>query len=361
MFDDVGLAVSLPARELGPVVLPGSLFEAGQLADAPVSPELALALRLVAEACARRGSRLVCLARPEIFVGPAAQAWLAERLGGIANHLCLSDGATIRVVAGLHNHVFLYRPGLRASAEAFRQLARRAPELLAGMASQVNTAFRVPLGAGARPPSLLLLPAAADPPAPGGGLLACYFTPGGAEHCANWIVAKGAVSADALAGFARATYLPLTEAALAERAFCETLVGLVARACFDPAACLLLRLPVLDSPAASLADRLAAALAGFARGRGQLPQVPPRNVFFLAGDLDAAVPQGLAMPVALVMPESFDFWRHPAAFYARFAAATVLAAAARRHEQAGLAALLGRALGRKPELRWLTPEIPEPA
>jgi hypothetical protein len=356
MFDDIGLAVSLPARELGQAALPGSVFEARHLAGAPISSELAAAIGLVQQACAQRGGRMLFIARPEIFIDPVTLAWLGERLGGIVHHLCISDGAAIRVIPRLHNHLFLYRLGLQANADAFGRLARRAPELLAGLETQVNTTFRFAVGAtSASPRSVLLQPQDEAAPGRNGGLFRCYYTPGPIERCAEWILARGAVPADACAGFARASYLPLTEAALADRAFCDVLAGLVAGSYFDPAACLLLRLPVLPSPAASVADRLAAALAGLARAGGQVPRVPAPNVFFLADDLDAAT-AGTTMPIDLMMPDSFDFWRHSARFYSRFATAAVLIAAARRRERARLASLLGRALGQTPQLRWLRPD-----
>lgn len=121
--------------------------------------------------------------------------------------------------------------------------------------------------------------------------------------------------------------------------------------------------PVSTAPMpATVAERLAVALAGLERGRAALPPVPARRVFFLAADLDAALPGLLrgAAPLDLMMPESFDFWRHPPGFYARFAAVTLLLPAARKPARGRLAALYAQALGRAPALRWLAPEHPEP-
>ncbi len=361
IFDEHGLAVSLPAGEVAKLSLSGSLFSAADLAAAPVSPGLLRAVQLVEAASAKRGGRLVFIARPEVFTDPVTLGWLGERLHGIGNHLCITDGGAVRVLPGLRNHMFFYQPGLHANAEAFGRLCWRAPELIAGLGVQINSAARVQLGeTSVGPASQLLMPqtgAAADP----AELFGFCITPGPAERAASWMLARGPVDPAPLTGFARAAYLPLTETALSEPVFCDAAADHVAATFFDPAACLLLRLPELASGNTTLADRLAFAVARLSRGRVALPRVPAGNIFFLTGDPDPALLDGLGAAPALTLPGSFDFWRHPTAFYSRFASIAVLGLAARRRAYGPLATLLTKALGRKPELRWLKSDHDEHA
>ena len=370
IFDEHGLAVSLPAVEMAKLTLSGSLFSAAELAAAPVSPDLLRAVQLVEAANAKRGGRLVFIARPEVFTDQVTLAWLNERLDGIGNHLCITGGSTVRVLPGLRNHMFCYRPGIQANSEALRRLCWRAPELIAGLGVQINSAMRVQLGGtSVGPGSQLLMPQTDAPPAAGADLPELFgfcITPGPAERAASWMLARGPADTAARTGFARAAYLPLTETALSEPVFCDAVADSVAAAFFDPAACLLLRLPELAAPgptvsSAPLADRLAFAVARLSHGRVALPRVPAGNIFFLTGDPGPALLDGLGVPPALVLPESFDFWRHPTAFYGRFASIAVLGLAARRRAYGPLSALLTKALGRKPELRWLKSDHDEHA
>jgi hypothetical protein len=245
--------------------------------------------------------------------------------------------------------VFFYRLGARENSEAFRWLAHRAPGFLAGLASQVNTAFRFQVADGfARPPTQLLQPLhqpSGDPT----DLLVFY-------HDVEWIIERGATKVDTSQGIQRTTYVPLTETALADQTFCNVIAALVAETYFDPSACVLLRLPTLPARTATLADRLAAAIMPLQQAKPRLPRVPSPGVFFLADDVSTAMLRALGAPATLLMHESFDFWRHPAAFYRSFASARVFAPLVLRGARAALVDLLSAALGCRPEISWLKPE-----
>ena len=141
MWDDGPLAVSLPVRELGRTPLPGSVFGAAALVEAPLSEPLRRALALVSSAARRGGAELLFVARPEIFIYGEGLTWLRATLGPARRHLSLSDGTAVKLIPGLSNHVFFYGLSRRDDSGALRQLMRRAPELLGQFDSQLNTAL----------------------------------------------------------------------------------------------------------------------------------------------------------------------------------------------------------------------------
>ena len=177
MFSAAGLAVSLPGAELDELDLPGSVCGPEPVLAGELSAELRAALLLVLEACRRRRVPVQVVARPEIFTHGEAERWLRARLGRVVEHLCLSDGTTIKRLSGCRTHVFFYQLGRHANYAALRRLSERAPELVACVESQVNTALS--LGAGARiftPPSVVLTTVDTPRP-PAGPAAAVLFQP----------------------------------------------------------------------------------------------------------------------------------------------------------------------------------------
>lgn len=122
-----------------------------------LDPALRLALRLVVAHADAAQLRLRFVARPEIFTHCRARAWLDANIGDVADHLILTDGATLKTLPGLRNHMFFYPRGVPAREAALRHLVTLAPELFAGLASQVNGALFFRLGAEPVSPPLRLL------------------------------------------------------------------------------------------------------------------------------------------------------------------------------------------------------------
>src|SRR5579862_3236976 len=96
-----GLLVSLPAKELDAFCPTGSIFKDTELRNTPLSVELRLALDVARQACAKRRVPLLIVARPEIFTHGLPLKWLRDRLGGVEDHLCISDGTAVRPIPQL--------------------------------------------------------------------------------------------------------------------------------------------------------------------------------------------------------------------------------------------------------------------
>ncbi len=358
MFAAPGLAVSLPARELAEDPPPGSLFGTEHLAEARISSDLRVAVGLIDTACRRRNLPLVFVARPEIFTHSASLAWLQGKLGGVENHLCISDGMAIRVVPSMRNHMFLYRQGIQANTDAFGRLMRRAPELISTLRAQVNTAYGVRLGQQRLAPPTVVIAGESGQPAQAAELYRFYLNRHTAPQSALLSIAAGPLGPDHIAAFTRIVYVPLTEVAARDRAFAQVLGPLLLAAYFDPATCVLLRLPQLAAPLVPVSERIAVALAGLCVAPCTIPRVLADNILYVTEDPGADWLHGAGATVDLVAHESFDFWRHPIDFYGRCRAITIHASARRRGDRGGVRAALAGLLGRAPDLRWLPRDDP---
>jgi hypothetical protein len=228
--------------------------------------------------------------------------------------------------------MFLYRQGIQANTEAFGRLMRRAPELISTLRAQVNTAYGVRLGQQRLAPPTVVIAGEPGPPPAAPELYRFYLNRHAAAQSALLSVAAGPLGRDHIAAFARIVYVPLTEVA---------------------ARGVLLRLPLLAAPMAEVSERIAVALAGLCVAQCAIPRVLADNIVFVTEDAAADWLYRADATVDLVAHESFDFWRHPIAFYGRCRAITIHASGRRRGDRGGLRAALAGLLGRAPELRWL--------
>jgi len=159
------LAISLPSQELAGFVPSGSVFSPRELSRASLSPLLQGALGIVRRHCAVNNVPILMIARPELFQHGESLRWLFDRLAKVRDHLIFSDGKTVRPLPAMRNHLWLYQIGLETSANDFERFRSAAPELVANMDSQVNTALpSQPVGATLRPPPTLLQARAATKP-----------------------------------------------------------------------------------------------------------------------------------------------------------------------------------------------------
>jgi hypothetical protein len=320
-FAGGSLVISLPAAEIAPLDLPGSVMTPDQALALPVSRTLACALRLIETHCQARGVRTRYLARPEIFTHGSSAAWLRERLGDVAHHLCITDASTVKHVEGCRTHIFLYRLAHNDSYASFARLCRRAPALLGPVASQVNTRFAWGTAPHRHLPVPVYLRALQPPPPPPVLLYPFQFTPYLTEETAARILHAKALALDGLPPAAHTRYLPLTETSLQDTEFAGAAARLIRAAFVHPATNLILRLPN-ERPGETLAARIAATLTALAATGIILPRNTPANIFFATGDL----PGDPALPgLSIVLHESFEFWRHTDAFYQ--AAQSVMVAA----------------------------------
>jgi hypothetical protein len=351
LFATDRLAVSLPAAEIATLHLPGSVMTASQVQALHVSHALGCAIALIEAHCAARAVTTSYLARPEIFTHGASAAWLRDRLGGVTEHLCISDGSTVKHVVGCRTHMFLYRTTHTDSYESFGRLCRRTPGLLARVETQVNSRFAWDAAGRRQRPQPVYLHAPAPPETAPAAAYKFQFKPYLADETSQRIAEADPVALEALPPAAQTIYIPLTETSLADAAFARHVAGLIRAAFVQPHARLLLRLPD-ERPGETLAARIAACLKALAATRVVLPRNTPPNICFVTADLTAAT----APPnLFITLPEDFDFWRHPQRFYA--AATSITVAASRTHaaDPEFLPLDVTPIYGPRATRQWLTP------
>lgn len=346
MFSGPNICVSLPAKDITALSLSGSVFEPRELDHATLSPDLRDAIDLIQVATEAGGGTMRCLAHPEIFTHGDSLAWLRATLGDARDHVCISDGSGIRVVPGMDNHVFFYALGRAAHLEAAQRLFKRAPELFSSLTSQINTAIRVrgftSVGA---PPTLHIQPD--DTPAgPPPRMLAFYVNPVSPAESADRILARPPlVFADV--GDSPLILVPLTQVAIADRAFMDHVAQLVRKAYFETSVRMVLGLPPPDGADQSDSDRLFRVIDAFSRAKAAIPRVPAANVAFSSAPFPHLEP--LPAGSTLLAHDSVEVWRTSAAYLRRFDVTQVAKARGQRFE-IGAARLLANVLGRPPKI-----------
>ena len=325
MFARAGLAISLPGAELAALDLPGSVTEPKAVLADRLSVELRAALLLVLGACRRRRVPVRVVARPEIFTHGNAERWLRTQLGNIVQHLCISDGTTIKHLPGCRTHVFFYRLDRHDNYAALQRLSVRAPELMACVSSQINSALSLGVGAHRFVPEPLYLTRAEAFPRPPARLMPFFFNKHSAEDSANRIEQRGAVALAQIPEHAEILYLPLTETALHDTDFARTVAEVVAEAFYRPQHLLVLRLPSVEAAPRALAAQMAAILPRLRDTGVTIPRSCPPNVLLATDDLAEDSPLLAAGRWTMMFHESFDFWRHTEAFYRRADRVVVMA------------------------------------
>ena len=287
MLDDGALAVSLPALELAAFRPPGSIFSADDFAAAEFSPALSLAVDLVTGICRESGFEPTFVARPEIFTHGESRAWLAKRLGGVKDHLALSDGTTIRLIPGLRNHVFLFGLGRTADGEALQRLERRAPELFGSLRSQVNTALQ--FGKRRETPAPLAIAGvdALAPEAP--QFMRVAINADSVEDSFGRTLKTGALVRPARR-FSQLEYVALTETSLNDRGFAKAIAEKLNHVYFDAHRGLILRAPPNAGASSKVEDRIRAVVAALVSARARVPLGGRRQR--AAGDAATSPPTG---------------------------------------------------------------------
>jgi hypothetical protein len=354
LFGLSGLLVSLPAKELRDFAPSGSVFGTAELRDVLISDELRSALDLTQQVCARQRTRLLSVVRPEIFTHGATLEWLRGRLGGIQDHLCISDGTAVRPIPELRNHIFLYGLGKHEHAIAFKRLSHWAPELLAGMDSQVNTCLSFRVGRKLiSPPSVLVQVAERNVGLPSPRYF-IYGRGASIEISVERTVAKEAQLNRLARNCRHITYVPMTETALLDRTFATAVARAISRSYSEPSRCVLLRLPRLAAAAGTVQDRLKATLEALRAAGLKHPRVPSSSLMFVTADPAAASLAALSASLDLLMHPSFEFWCHPRDYYDAFQGLLVFDSTASNPNRVALHDLLTSAFGRRPELRPAT-------
>ena len=338
----------MPAHDLREADIPGSLFDAAQLQHLALPGDLRRAFELVSAGC----KKPLAMTRPEMFTHGTARRWLDDRLGAVRTHVCLSDGSVVKVIDGLENHVFFFRPEQLKQGAALRNLLAWAPEIFAQLRSQINSFH------GAKvndrlivPPTSLLFPkrarAAAVPE-----FFEFFVNSHSGLESARHIIDEGAVAAPELNEFSEVHYIPFTESSTADPAFSKALAQKIAAAYFNPGHCLLIRLPALHDHVPGLLQQITVALEALSRLGIVMPKVPARNIFLARDDVPESYFDTRHARLSFMFDGSFDFWRYTQAFYKRLRGVTYWLGSARESSKSvtrGFSKILGRpATGRQP-------------
>ena len=350
-----GLVVSLPARELASFRPSGSVFEEGELRKAVFSEELSCALAAIKQLCASRKLPLRFLARPEIFTHGDLLTWLSVRLEGIKDHLCVSDGHTVRPIPSMRNHLFLYRTSSYANCRAFQRLNQCAPELLGSMTSQVNTALVFGQGAkSASPSSVLLQVGQRQRAGVASARYHAYMTHPDIEVSVARTLASNVSPVTALRSARRVMYVPMTTSACHDQEFSKVVAEQVSACLADESRGCVIRLPSpADSGDYPVALKLLLKALQSAKARGSLKHRPA--VVLTGADWIAQRPSALTCAVDLALHASYEFWKHPRECYGYFHDITVFSPGASGTHEAELRKLLSPALDRQHTLHLLEP------
>jgi hypothetical protein len=347
VFLEGPLVISVPARELANLNVPGSVFDIGVLRGAKISSELQVGIELIAAFDFESGAspNVRCIARPEIFTHGASLASLMKRLEGVREHICFTDGTALKLVPGLRNHLFAY--GLQAHQRFvdFKKLTRRAPELLGQFNTQINSFHRVARDGVAFEPSPWLLSNANGGSEAPAWFHEFYLNPHSVEDSAERMLGWGTLDPPSFAEYAKIQYVPLTECAAYDEQFQQLLADIIVKTYFDPTACLLMRLPPVGT---EITDTMRVMLTGIRGAHRRLPQTRAGNIFFLSGDIDSGILAELGSRLSWCVHHSVDFWRHPVSAYA--ASAQIIVFLDRQWTRASEAAknLLAQAFGQAP-------------
>jgi hypothetical protein len=236
----------------------------------------------------------------------------------------------------MENHVFFYRMGQASSVAGVLRLRRRAPELLASLATQVNTALNLVRGQTRRPVTTIL-PVTTDGDA---GLFLPFFAPSlQVDRDARILAGQEPV---ALPTSQSLTYASASDAALQSIPFAIGLINRIIEAYTHPDRLLIIGVP----PAMEAEESLMPLLTALRRHALALPSGIPPNVFVHLGGtavLPAAIFQGTSR---LVAHEADNFWRRTPAFYTPFKTVMLLREADSLYHKTGLGAVLKKLTGR---------------
>ena len=319
MLGEGALAISVPVSEWQSGRPPGSVFFRRDLIEPHFSSTLVRALDLVFSACAHAGFEPVFVARPEIFTHGESLAWLKRRLGFARDHLCFSDGVTIKLIPGMRNHVFFYGLSRRADSEALDRLHRRFPEMFGVLRNQFNSALRL----GPESPAPIVIegaPSSSQPPV--------FYPISLHRYSANEGLRRtmlGGPRPRLPHGLDALTYVPLTEASLADIGFMRSIAELYDGGYFSPARALVVRPPETFGASSDLEDRLEACLTAMGEGGARAPLAPASNAWFATDDVPATTLAEVARHTSLLTHDSYDFWRASPAEYRLFRSRKIFA------------------------------------
>jgi hypothetical protein len=324
IFSGDSVVISLPGAEVHNMKLACSITEAEDVFANPISTELRSALQLLCEHARRHGLPVTCIARPELFTNSRSVAWLRDRVTNASHHVCLSDGSTVKHLPGMPTHVFFYCRSGPDNLFVLRQLSRRAPELMSGIQSQINSCFVLGWGDNRPRPNPVFLTRSIPLESKPAKLLPFFLNRDSAEDSVNRISQTSPISRDNITEFAEVRYLLLGGTALLDRAFAEFAATLIQESYFNPSLGLVLRLPVAPPGASPLLHGIAAILPALRESGVVFPRARPNNILLVTEDPGDGDPIFARTPRHVWLHESFDFWRLPVDFYENSRTVTIV-------------------------------------
>lgn len=355
MFKEGSIVISVPPRETALLGMVGSVFDCRVLMSSRISSELRIAVELLESFCkAQCLPPLRCIARPEMFTHGPSLEWLVDRMAGATDHICLSDGSTLKLVSGLRNHLFAYGLHTHDSFVDFKKLMRRAPELVGQYCSQINSFHRVIFDGLVLEPPPWKLEASERLSPEAVWFHEFYLNPHSLEESAERMLGWGTLDFPCLENFQKISYVPMTNCAVHDDQFQRLVADLIAESYFDPSSCLLLRLP---TGAAELTERMRLAIERIRDAHRHLPQARSRNVFLLSGEVGDEALSEIGSRTTWYIHQSFDYWRHRFDTY-RLASAIVVFLD-RQYTRASKTAerLLSDSFGQAPRFVVATPTV----
>ncbi|MCX8134119.1 MAG: hypothetical protein N3D18_09170 [Roseococcus sp.] len=316
-----GLLVSLPGAEILRAPLARSVFGPQELNSLVLSPELRTATNLVMAAMSAAGRPLRFIARPEMFTHGVLTERLSAELGGIADHLALSDGRSCRLLPGMRNHLFFYRRTVPEAVEALRALVARAPETFSLLHSQVNGTLSFRMDGTWWRPTTSLLRFTETPRLQEARRLPFVMHPGSAERAAELsLLAEKAMpdgtdigQVETSEGDLRSSprgvpllHVPLSAAVLADSTFLRWLAERMLASTLRGDQKIVLELPPSSGDDAEVSRHIAAAVRSLAVTGVSFPRTPSRHVAWCT-----AVPAAQDLQGARVLLHpGVDFWRY---------------------------------------------------
>lgn len=307
---DGKFVLSLPSSALRVGVAEQSFLAAEQLSSVQTSPTLKAVLDLMVSYL---GTTLVgLLPRAELFTSNSAFEWLDSAAGGVTAHVHLTDGLTVKLLPRIENHVFFYAPMHTALCQSKVNIARRCPEALLSVTSQINSAHEFTYGAFKHKPESLVIRSTQR------------------EGTATYVMPEQALSEvfvdrsqpelaiarmkqwchrlDVLRSYERLTILAVSERALADSQYANLISRSIVATAFDKRTALVLAvMPGELHSNLDLGDATAIVANALSKTGVEVPAVRLSNVFVASGGAITEI-LGSGMEITLVVDEGFPFW-----------------------------------------------------
>jgi hypothetical protein len=305
------IAISLPGSILQALEISSSVFSLAQSDLARLPPDLQRAIELIAESATQDLSDVRFIARPEIFTHGDMLVKLRRMLGGAEDHVALTDGLTFRPIPGFRNHLFFYSRGRPECIVALSTLAKVAPDVLLSATSQINGNLKIRVADRWHSPDTMCLRLEKLPSLTHSEFSVFYCNHSSAHDSAARICRMPQVNLEAIDANCPVTYVLLSRAALADRAFCSHLASRILKTAFSDAELLLLGLDDFSSGSATKLDSIRAVMEAVS-GTGKIfPRVPIPSVLFAA----ALPPARMLQSGSILLHPATEFWRLPFQIY----------------------------------------------